>query len=231
MKGHRTRYRHILHPALGDGRCPGETTVERRELAPCNAKECKPATPTCASKVDLVLVLDGSGSVTTEGWTKQAAFAKLLVGKLKFGEEHAKVGLVQFSTNAKMFQTLTATSGDVETQIGGMGWLKGSTNTAEALVVAREVFLGGRKDAQGVAVIITDGMPSSKYLTSTAVSRIKEQGVKVVFVAVGSSVNERVLQHWASWPAHENIITASGFDKLDAKKVTELVTTVCPKLA
>merc|ERR1719161_252105 len=66
MKGHRTRYRHILHPALGDGRCPGETTVERRELAPCNAKECKPATPTCASKVDLVLVLDGSGSVTTE---------------------------------------------------------------------------------------------------------------------------------------------------------------------
>lgn len=230
MKGHKTKYRHVLHAPVGDGACPAETSPDRRTLEPCNSVECKPAEPTCASKVDVVLVLDGSGSVTTEGWTKTAAFAKLVVGKIKFGEEHAKVGLVQYSTEAKMFQALTATSGDVETQIGGMAWLKGSTNTAEALVVAREVFLTGRKDAQSVAVVITDGMPSSKYLTSTAVARIKDQGVRVVFVAVGSSVNQRVLAHWASWPSHENVITATGFDQLDAAKVTELVSTICPVL-
>merc|ERR1719240_2494376 len=98
------------------------------------------------------------------------------------------------------------------------------------MVVAREVFLSGRKDAQGVVLIVTDGMPSSKYLMSTAVARIKDQGVRVVFVAVGSSVNERVLAHWASWPSHENVLTAPSFEKLDAKKVLELVANMCPTL-
>jgi len=228
MKGHRTRYRHALHPPLGDGQCPLETDTARRELAMCNDMACKTAEPTCASKVDLVLVLDGSGSVKSEGWTKISEFAKLLTGKIKFGEEHAKVGLVQFSTEAKLFQSLTATSSEVDTQLAGMAWLKGSTNTAEAFVLARETFLSGRKDAQGVVVVITDGMPSSKYLTSTSVARIKDQGVRVVFVAVGSSVNERVLAHWASWPSHENIVTVPDFEKLDAKKVTDLVLTICP---
>jgi uncharacterized protein YegL len=231
MKGHKTRLRHILHPPLGDGACPVEGSLERREVEICNHVACKPAEPTCASKVDLVMVLDGSGSVKSEGWTKLAAFVKLVVGKIKFGEEHAKVGLVQFSTEAKLFQSLTATSSEVETQLAGMSWLKGSTNTAEALVVAREVFLSGRKDAQGVVVILTDGMPSSKYLTSTAVARIKDQGVRVIFVAVGSSVNEIVLAHWVSWPANENIITAESFEKLDAAKVTDLISTVCPVLS
>merc|ERR1719316_267413 len=228
MKGHKTRYRHVLHAPLGDGECPPETDISRRELEPCNQYPCKPAEPTCASKVDIVLVLDGSGSVKTEGWTKISAFAKLVVGKIKFGEEHAKVGLVQFSSEAKLFQGLTATSSEIDTGLAGMAWLKGSTNTAEALVLAREIFLNGRKDAQGIVVVITDGMPSSKYLTSTAVARIKDQGVKVVFVAIGSSVNERVLGHWASWPPHENIITATGFDKLDEAKVTDLISTICP---
>merc|ERR1719316_2121098 len=231
MKGHKTKYRHVLHPPLGDGKCPSETSPDRREIDVCNHMACKPAEPTCASKVDLVLVLDGSGSVKTEGWTKISAFAKLVVGKIKFGEEHAKVGLVQFSSEAKLFQGLTATSSEVDTGLAGMAWLKGSTNTAEALVLAREIFLNGRKDAQGIVVVITDGMPSSKYLTSTAVARVKDQGVKVVFVAIGSSVNERVLGHWASWPAHENVVTATGFDKLDAAKVTDLISTICPVLA
>merc|ERR1719181_908034 len=99
------------------------------------------------------------------------------------------------------------------------------------MVLARETMLSGRKDAQGVVVVFTDGMPSSKYLTTTAVARIKDQGVRVVFVAVGTSVNERVLAHWASWPANENIIMAPSFDKLDAAKVTDLISTVCPVLS
>jgi len=80
--GHRDRMKAIETPAVGQGQCPSETDAERHEREPCNQEPClKPEADqpiTCLTKVDLVLLLDGSTSMRQSGWEATKNFSAML---------------------------------------------------------------------------------------------------------------------------------------------------------
>merc|ERR1719375_3118067 len=60
--GHMYRHRHVIQKALGEGQCAKHNSRERLESQTCNDFVC-PTSGKCVAAQDLVLVLDGSGSV------------------------------------------------------------------------------------------------------------------------------------------------------------------------
>lgn len=257
--GHRSRERFVVTEAVGRGTCPSPDDVARRQTIGCN--ETAPACPNttigafkCASHLDLLLVLDGSGSVTTEGFTKVKNFATKLLERVALQGEtaavaekllkrstrdpgQARAGVVAFGgAAATEVSELTATRTALTGALGGLAWPGAqatgwATNTAQALAVSRQMLQrqNDNPGADQVIVVISNGSPNSGRLAATEVARLKSQGVRLMFVDVGLGIGKRAAKQWASWPYVENLLEVATPTDLDTPaKVSDLLVKLCP---
>jgi len=93
--------RDVHAPAVGEGSCPSEDSEERMIMTKCNEFAC----PTeglfvCDSKVDAMIVLDGSGSLGDDGWSQMQQMGSMLFDAFANGKD-TQVGTLLFSS-AKM---------------------------------------------------------------------------------------------------------------------------------
>lgn len=230
--GHQARVRHVVRPISGGGSCPGALDEDRMHTRACNSHACIAATMKCNSLRDIVLVVDASGSGGEAGFGHAKAFGTMLVNRVTFNEATgAKMGLVSFGSDATEVQPMTINTAMLLQKLPAMTWQGTNTNTAEGLSLSREMLdHGGRAGAKSVVVLVTDGMPTSALLADTMFSRLKSEGVRVVFVAIGQGLSRSAVEKWASWPAAENIVVVPSFAKLTEEKVTELLADICPVL-
>eukprot|EP00929_Paragymnodinium_shiwhaense_P119299 TRINITY_DN91191_c0_g1_i1.p1 TRINITY_DN91191_c0_g1~~TRINITY_DN91191_c0_g1_i1.p1 ORF type:complete len:898 (+),score=205.49 TRINITY_DN91191_c0_g1_i1:109-2802(+) len=257
-QGHQLRSRPVLQDAVGRGSCPAADTDERRQTVQCDdkASTCNSTTFKCASPADVLLVLDGSGSVSSAGFDKLKAFATKLLERVTLSGEdqadatklmlrtakeagQARMGAIAFGGEAAtIVSDLTEKRSDLSGALGSLKWpgaeAKGwGTNTAQALAVARQLFQrqNDNPGAEQVAVVISNGAPTSGRLVTTEVERLKDAGVRMVFLEVGLGVGHHAAKQWASWPHSENIVKAWTYTALDdAAKVSELLVKICPVL-
>eukprot|EP00747_Dinoflagellata_sp_TGD_P165855 gnl/TRDRNA2_/TRDRNA2_187797_c0_seq1.p1 gnl/TRDRNA2_/TRDRNA2_187797_c0~~gnl/TRDRNA2_/TRDRNA2_187797_c0_seq1.p1 ORF type:complete len:900 (-),score=215.98 gnl/TRDRNA2_/TRDRNA2_187797_c0_seq1:123-2423(-) len=229
--GHQFRIRQVLKPARGEGTCAPERDPERLGQLPCeNSTKCSEDKPmTCNTKMDLVLVLDVSGSIGDKGIAPLRTFAKGVVKRTKLGDDNAAVGVVSFATDAVVASELSKEQSEVLTGIEGIKWKKTNTGTSQAMAVARDMLQRyGRDHTQAVVVVVTDGMPTSSYLTSTEVDRLKAVGTRIAWVVVGSGTNRRVIDEWASFPPAENVVHVPSYKVLkEGEKVSALLANLC----
>merc|ERR1719389_269763 len=101
--GIEVRRKAILVPAKGTGYCAEDTDEERFEYRPClygGAYVGLPACPpnlVCDSEIDMMLLLDASGSVGSRGFGKEKAFAEDFVNRFEINPEATEVGVISFS--------------------------------------------------------------------------------------------------------------------------------------
>jgi len=263
MGGHRTRLRHVVRGAIGAGTCPSASDPERRQTETCNKMTCSNVSgmterPVCASTLDVVLVLDGSGSVGSEGFAAAKRFATTLLSRMPLvGESHgprvvgpsgileggyqargSRLGLLTFGSTASVSRGLTTSRSAVAESINALKWAasQGSpnTNTAAALALARQMLDEeiNYPSSQSVAIVVTDGPPVSGRLAKMEVERLVAHGVRVMILAVGAGARHVPFQQWASWPAAENVVPVSSFERLpEDALVTKLLAGLCPYLA
>lgn len=112
--------------------------------------------------VDLVLVIDHSGSLSSAGaWDDLQDAARSFIGK--FDDSLDQVGLVGFSTRAEqrhlMSDYFTTSIQSTISSMTSAGW----TNTGEALRLANDQFVTGptRNKSAKVVVFFTDGRPTA----------------------------------------------------------------------
>merc|ERR1719262_1532562 len=78
--GTQKRQKFIKMEAEGEGKCPGAWSMKRLQYKPCNMKRCvvpnqdKPLT--CNKTLDVILMMDGSGSVGKKGWKAEISAAR-----------------------------------------------------------------------------------------------------------------------------------------------------------
>jgi hypothetical protein len=97
-KGHRTRTRSVKHAAVGEGHCPSVHAQERLWKMDCNEQACKPEPYLrCKSKIDVVLMLDGSGSVRAKGFTHIKHAAERIINNLDMGSDSVMLSVMLFS--------------------------------------------------------------------------------------------------------------------------------------
>ena len=124
---------------------------------------------TTKKKLDVVLVLDGSGSMSYEigrfdrGTRLNAAknSANTFITKLMDGQNDVQIGLVEFGTNVRDVLSLTNDKDSATNFIKYQYNATGGTNLQEGIEKAHELLKNGaRSDAKQLVVILTDGVPT-----------------------------------------------------------------------
>ncbi|KAM9363266.1 integrin alpha-L-like [Symphorus nematophorus] len=121
-----------------------------------------PAFQDCTEKtVDLVFLIDGSGSLTAGDFNKSKDFIEDIMNSLK--NTSVKFAAVQFSTNSqKVFDFNDYQAGRALDKLMKESHMRGSTETHKALKFVLEEILensdiGASPDATKLVVLITDG--------------------------------------------------------------------------
>lgn len=210
----------------------------------------------CASKVDIILVLDGSGSIRRSGWNATKQAAKRLIRAFESLTSDVQVGTILFSgpngASEKRICTGRSLAGSVnmsetckirrvteltkdldaaERDITALRWPRGGTLTSAALMAAKQMLCGSRTDAQSVVMVLTDGRLSFKSMTKLAAKRVRQQA-RLLWVPVTPFAPLADIRSWASRPPRENVIRVEGFETLSKQRTTStFIAKICPKVA
>jgi uncharacterized protein YegL len=145
--------------------------------------------------VDVVLVMDVSGSMQGEKINSAKAAAKTFVDQLNMTRD--RVGLVSFSDEANIVCYLTNNKTSIEAKIGSLN-AGGSTNLGGGISKSNEVFVknGTRPDAVWIMILLSDGKanrPSPDDARKYAINQsecakvLKGKGVRIYTIGLGSS--------------------------------------------
>jgi hypothetical protein len=96
------RHRAVIIPIRGEGRCPKPKSRSRFEEIECNAHDCV-GDEVCVARQDLVLTIDGSGSLRESGFEVIRDYAANLTTRYEsfyYGAEDTKIGVVYFGNGA-----------------------------------------------------------------------------------------------------------------------------------
>jgi uncharacterized protein YegL len=245
--GLQERTRRVDIPTRGEGVCPKDMSPDRYGERACNTGECI-GDEICIAKQDLVIAIDGSGSLRTTGFDIIRDFAAELIDRYKskyFDNAAMKIGVVLFGngevladgtvSGATRVAKITDDLASVKTKIEGLKWQRGFTNMAQALTMAENMFLtDGRKEAQSAVMVITDGKPTLLYETQEKVMKLKDKAVKLFFAPVTEAKGEEValMKKWASQPWQSHLVHVPGLMPLKADGsvfASKFIATFCPE--
>lgn len=244
--GLQSRAKHVLIPTRGFGKCPTEDNKARFAEQECNIQDCV-GDEICVAFQDLLIAVDGSGSVNNDGFNILKSYALALVAKYEstyFGAAAMKVGVIEFGNGIIMedgvtvspamnVQPLTTDLATVKSSIEGMVLKKGFTNMAQAFALAETMYTStGRKGAQSAIMVVTDGKPSFAFQTNELVEQLDDKGVSRFFVVVGENEKDLdLMKKWASAPWETNLLHIPGMAVVEADEglwAQKALTLFCP---
>ncbi|MCE7938399.1 hypothetical protein DCC79_06210 [bacterium] len=157
------------------------------------------ACPLGDGRLDVVLVIDQSGSMMGTAMPAAQAAALSFLNELRPGA--AQVSVVGFATTAEVLQPLTS---DLRQIVRAVSRLtpQGQTNYIDALDRAREQYLGpaARPGVPRVVVMMTDGKPTNRLGVDKAAQDLKDTGATLYTIGFGSTIDADLLRSMATTP-------------------------------
>merc|ERR1719502_2103056 len=254
--GTQKRMKFVDHEPEGDGECPDKWSLKRLEYKKCNMMRCnvteeeKPMA--CNRTMDVILLIDGSGSLGKAGWKAEIKAAQFTVDAFPDSGK-AEMAVILYSGpktwsgvkrctgknahNVDMEQcgikTVTHFTDDlkkVKQLVTGLDWPRGGTLTSLALMTAKAELGLGRKGAQSSVIVYTDGRPLSFRKTELA-SRAVRKSSRLLWVAVTEFAPLKYIKSWATRRWQENVVKVNNFGDLQKPEtVTHIVADLCPKV-
>jgi len=254
--GTQKRQKFIKTPATGAGKCEGRWSKARLEYKECNKHQCGlpvgATTLQCKEKLDVVLLLDGSGSLGTAGWKAEIKAAETFVDAFSGTGAQAEMAVVLYSgprtwsgvkkcirgnknkvdldkdCKIKSVNHFTKNMKEVKQKIGALTWPMGTTFTSLALLRAKEELSLGQPDAKSIVVAITDGRPLS-WRATTIASYWVRKAARLVWVAVTRKAPLAHLKKWATRRWQENLVQVKTFADLEKPDlVSHVIANICP---
>ncbi|XP_052771155.1 sushi, von Willebrand factor type A, EGF and pentraxin domain-containing protein 1-like [Mya arenaria] len=159
---------------------------------------------TCIRKsIDLLFVIDSSGSVGIEGFNNTKEFLINLIRE--FPADRTRVGLMFFADTANIVFNLneyvTNSQGMIDA-IKNVTYEGGATKTYDGLQLARETMFtaanGMRDNASRILILLSDGQSDDVNRTIAQAEMLKNTSVTIYTVGVGDYANELELGPVAS---------------------------------
>ncbi|XP_062600299.1 uncharacterized protein LOC134261927 [Saccostrea cucullata] len=172
----------------------------------------------CDTKpVDLVFVVDESGSIGSSNFKKMKNFLVNLVDQVTISNTAFHVGLVKFHSSATTVFDLNRYSqkSSVKRAIQYVGYASGGTRIGKGINKGRTVFdRSSRKDSTKVMILLTDGKSSDKTETSKEARKAKSEGVSIFVIGIGNVDREEITSA-ASEPTCVHVFMLQGFSGID----------------
>ncbi|KAM9146696.1 integrin alpha-D-like isoform 1-T1 [Pangshura tecta] len=180
--------------------------------------------PECPKHVtDIALLIDGSGSIRTQDFTKMKTFLSEIMKR--FRNTDTQFALMQYSNEFKEHFDFSQyrSSRDPDQLLQGVKQLHGWTYTASAIQqVVRELFTsrrGARDEATKFLIVITDGQKYNDPLSyKDAVPKAERAGIIRYAIGVGRAFSnadaQQELHDIASEPTNEHVFHVDNFDAL-----------------
>ena len=138
--------------------------------------------------MDLMLLLDGSGSIDAVSWLKILKFTANIGLNFTTGHEFMRYGVVQFASLSKVYMPLEANNATFQQTMQIMKQMSASTNTSGGVATVEEEFkANGRPGAFKALVILTDGEWNTGGSPVSITDRMKKEGIHIFTVAVGNA--------------------------------------------
>ena len=121
--------------------------------------------------LDVVFVMDESGSVGENNYDEMKDFVSEIVGNLDIDSGNTQVGIVTFSDNVNTAIELDdySTAASLQSAIAALNHAGGGTRTDRAFEYVRTTILteaaGDRSDVPNVVIVLTDGQSNEPALT------------------------------------------------------------------
>lgn len=184
-----------------------------------------------ATVADIVFLLDGSSSISTENFEEARNFLRNIIRALDIGSNNVQIGLAQYSdTPYKEFLLKDHTDRrSLLAAVERVPHRKGRTETGKALSFLLEQYFteeAGSRASQRVpqiAVVITDGESSDEV--AGPAQRLRERGVIVFAIGVGKAIRME-LESIANWPPNRFVLTTDSYQALQ-RMTEEVLKTVC----
>lgn len=255
--GTRKRQKFVKKQAIGQGTCAGLWDKARLAYQDCNRKACvlpaNSVTLKCKAELDVVLLIDGSGSLGSQGWMASKKAAEAFVSAFEGTDSQAHMSVILFSgpkgsyskvkeclgTGTKavdlektcgivIVEHFTKDMAAAKSKIAALTWPRGSTLTSLALATAKSELSLGRKNAKSVVVVITDGRPMSIRKTDMA-ARDLRKSARLMWVPVTRFAPLQQIRSWATRRWEENVIPFHNFDDLSKPAaINRVISDICP---
>jgi hypothetical protein len=264
-----SRFRAIQTPAKNMGKCSDPEDPDRFDEMTCNEQPCfineasvsgqiieEKYSPKCKAKVDIVFLIDASGSLGQTGFDDSKKFAKAFVNA--FEGQDAQLSIIQFwgpltwgdfydctdnidanltdeflvnRCGINLVQQLSNKSNATLDNIDGLQWPgeEATTFTSGALLLAKEVLKFARPDVEHVVVTVTDGMPIDPSQTKAASKTVQAENVRLVFAGVGLDKGaNNYMKSMATKNKKDNYVKIDEVEGLDTiGPVNTLIEDVC----
>tara|TARA_R110002110_G_scaffold5407_11_gene28033 strand:+ start:12896 stop:13693 length:798 start_codon:yes stop_codon:yes gene_type:complete len=194
-----------------------------------------------APLLDVIFVLDGSGSVGPGDFQTQIDATKSYISILQTGVPgidrdpgppvapdllgaDLNVGIVQFSTFANLELGLTGDLAAMNTALDNLVQQGGQTNHAAAFATAAaQLAANGRVGAQQAIVLVTDGTANEPFggpvdpvtAASEAADAAKDDGILIFAIGIGNDILLSDLELYASNPTGDFTAHVADHDALE----------------
>ena len=183
------------------------------------------------SVLDVVFVIDTSGSIGFSRFQLIREFTANIVADLIRNSPRSAVGVILFGSNAHIQFTLqTYTSlNSLLSAINNLPYSGGGTDTAEALQLllstAQNGVLGLRNDSSKIAIVITDGQSSSRTATLSAAAALHASNIFNIYAVGVDGAYLPELEGIASIPElvfYTSSFNSTGLQQLQDKIIPQL---------
>ncbi|HEU4989380.1 MAG TPA: vWA domain-containing protein, partial [Gemmatimonadaceae bacterium] len=154
------------------------------------------------SGLDIVAVMDASGSIGTSGWVADMNFVSDVVQT--YANSSTRFGIVEFSTQTYIRYTFLQdqTPSVVSNVVQNLPYLRGETYTRNAMDAAYAMFTTSDSTRARLALLITDGLPNpSTQSPCNLAPALQAAHIRVVIIGVGPDVTESALSCLLTSPA------------------------------
>ncbi len=172
--------------------------------------------------VDIMFLLDSSGSIDRSEYTAMLAFVESTINEFDIGPTQTRIGITVYSNNVEtsiLLNTYQDKDSLITQGVHNLPYFGQRTNTAAGLQTVLDVGFregnGVRPPGAGiprVLFVLTDGVSNDFGATVSAANRIHDQTpmIEVFAVGIGDGINEEELKAIATSP--ENFILQEGFE-------------------
>ena len=173
----------------------------------------------CTAKTDIVILMDGSGSVRSFNFRTALKFMSSLVSNYDIGLDETRVGVVVYSNSpSPRIQLNSYFDVDLlQVAIESISYPSGGTNTGEAIDYVRmnsfTTSFGARDLSEGIArvlIVATDGQSGDDVVAPS--ERARNDGINIFAIGIGTGIDEEELRSIADSP--NQVFLVSNFNRL-----------------